>query len=183
MAATSPTSPALAADHRNAAMRKTISASGAVATKAAIQLFLHLIWLKSRPQMVVRSKGNINHEPHYLLYASIKSIERSLSWSSGSRSEPQAPGDGAGDRGVRMTTLAKLLAEKQQLIERLEKNSGPQEREEIERLLAKINAAQNLLDEAGPADRHPARGWGSVFDNHAFLGTSWLGKLNVCSTE
>jgi len=82
-----------------------------------------------------------------------------------------------------MTTLAKLLAEKQQLIERLEKNSGPQEREEIERLLAKINAAQNLLDEAGPADRHPARGWGSVFDNHAFLGTSCLGKLNVCSTE
>jgi len=74
-----------------------------------------------------------------------------------------------------MTTLAKLLAEKQQLIERLE-NPGPQEREEIERLLAKINAAQNLLDEAGPADRHPARGWSSVFDNHAFRVTSWLGK-------
>src|SRR5215471_14942074 len=35
--ATSPTSPALAADHRNTAMRKTIRASGAVATKAAIQ--------------------------------------------------------------------------------------------------------------------------------------------------
>jgi hypothetical protein len=49
-----------------------------------------------------------------------------------------------------MTTFSKLLAEKQQLIERLEKNPGPQEREEIERLLEKIDAALNLLDEAGP---------------------------------
>jgi len=52
--------------------------------------------------------------------------------------------------GIRMTTLAKLLAEKQQLIERLEKNPGRQEREAIERLLQKINTALDLLDEAGP---------------------------------
>jgi DNA-binding MarR family transcriptional regulator len=53
-----------------------------------------------------------------------------------------------------MTTLAKLLAEKQQLIERLEKNPGPQEREAIERLLEKINAALNLLDETGPGSNN-----------------------------
>jgi hypothetical protein len=46
-----------------------------------------------------------------------------------------------------MTTAAKLLARKQQLMERLHE-AGPHEREEIERLLAKINAALNLLDEA-----------------------------------
>jgi hypothetical protein len=43
MTATSPISPALAADHRNAAIRKTITASGAVAIKAAIRLSLQLI--------------------------------------------------------------------------------------------------------------------------------------------
>ena len=53
-----------------------------------------------------------------------------------------------------MTTLAKLLAEKQQLIERLEQNPGAQEREEIERLLEKIDAALNLLDEAGPGSNN-----------------------------
>jgi len=49
-----------------------------------------------------------------------------------------------------MTTLAKLLAQKQQLIERLDENPGPEEREEIERLLEQINAALDSLDEAGP---------------------------------
>lgn len=49
-----------------------------------------------------------------------------------------------------MTTLAKLLAQKQQLIERLDENPGPQERDEIERLLEQINAALDSLDEAGP---------------------------------
>jgi hypothetical protein len=53
-----------------------------------------------------------------------------------------------------MTALAKLLLGKQQLIERLEKNPGRQEREEIERLLEKINAALNLLDEAGPGSNN-----------------------------
>ena len=37
-----------------------------------------------------------------------------------------------------VTTLAKLLAQRQQLIERLEEGPGPHEREEIERLLAEI---------------------------------------------
>jgi DNA-binding MarR family transcriptional regulator len=49
-----------------------------------------------------------------------------------------------------MTTLAKLLAQKEQLIERLQENPGPEEREQIESLLAKINTALDLLDEAGP---------------------------------
>jgi hypothetical protein len=49
-----------------------------------------------------------------------------------------------------MTTVAKLLAQKQQLLERLEQDPGPNERAEIERLLEQVNAALNLLDEAGP---------------------------------
>ncbi|WP_407159976.1 hypothetical protein [Bradyrhizobium sp. STM 3557] len=47
-----------------------------------------------------------------------------------------------------MTTMAKLLAQKQQLVEQLDA-AGPHEREEIERLLEKINAALEALDEAG----------------------------------
>ena len=39
---------------------------------------------------------------------------------------------------LEMTTLAKLLAQKQQLIERLDENPGPEEREEIERLLRRV---------------------------------------------
>jgi hypothetical protein len=50
-----------------------------------------------------------------------------------------------------MTTVAKLLAQKEQLIERLQKNPGPQECEEIERLLIKIDTALNLLEEPGPS--------------------------------
>ena len=49
-----------------------------------------------------------------------------------------------------MTTLERLLAQKQQLIGRLDENPGPAEREEIERLLAQIEAALDSLDEAGP---------------------------------
>jgi DNA-binding MarR family transcriptional regulator len=49
----------------------------------------------------------------------------------------------------RMTTAAKLLAEKQKLIERLQEGPGPEEREQIEQLLAKINRALDLLDGAG----------------------------------
>jgi hypothetical protein len=47
----------------------------------------------------------------------------------------------------RMATLANLLARKQQLLERLHEGPGPHERDEIERLLAQIDAALNLLDE------------------------------------
>lgn len=50
------------------------------------------------------------------------------------------------------STATKLLAERQELLQRLEQSPGPNEREEIERLLAKINEALALLDEAGPGD-------------------------------
>jgi hypothetical protein len=49
-----------------------------------------------------------------------------------------------------MTTLIKLLTRKQQLIQRLEENPGPNEQAEIERLLAEIDEALNFLDEMGP---------------------------------
>ena len=49
-----------------------------------------------------------------------------------------------------MTTLGKLLAQKQQLIERLEENPGPEERDEIERLLEKLDAALDSLNGTGP---------------------------------
>jgi hypothetical protein len=48
-----------------------------------------------------------------------------------------------------MSTAAKLLAQKRQLIERLDEDPGPEEREQIEQLLAKINRALDLLDGAG----------------------------------
>ncbi|MGY3615339.1 hypothetical protein [Bradyrhizobium sp. USDA 10063] len=48
-----------------------------------------------------------------------------------------------------MTTAAKLLAQKQQLLERLQEDPGPNERAEIERLLEQIDTALNLLDDAG----------------------------------
>jgi hypothetical protein len=60
--------------------------------------------------------------------------------------EPEASGDG----GIQMTTLARLLAQKQQLTERLQENPGPQEREEIERVMEKIDTALHFLNEAGP---------------------------------
>jgi hypothetical protein len=52
-----------------------------------------------------------------------------------------------------MTTAANLLARKQKLLERLEQNPGPQEREEIDRLLEKIDTALNLLDETGSGEK------------------------------
>jgi len=49
------------------------------------------------------------------------------------------------------STLAKLLSQKQKLIERLQQeDTGPEERDEIERLLDQINAALDSLDKAGP---------------------------------
>jgi hypothetical protein len=47
------------------------------------------------------------------------------------------------------TTTAKLLEQKQQLVERLQEDAGPEERERVEQLLAKINKALDLLDGAG----------------------------------
>jgi hypothetical protein len=50
-----------------------------------------------------------------------------------------------------MTTLAKLLSQKHQLIERFQQEDiGPEERDEIGRLLDQINAALDSLDKAGP---------------------------------
>jgi hypothetical protein len=56
--------------------------------------------------------------------------------------KPKSSGGGE-DQGVLlvMTTIAKLLAQKQRLLERLQEDSGPREREAIERLLAEIDAA------------------------------------------
>jgi len=52
-----------------------------------------------------------------------------------------------------MTTFAKLLARKQQLVERLQQEDlGPHERDEIERLLAEIDTALDLLDETQPGE-------------------------------
>ena len=51
-----------------------------------------------------------------------------------------------------MTTVAKLLARKQQLIERLEEELSLREREEIERMILKIDAALTWLEQR--ADRN-----------------------------
>ena len=49
-----------------------------------------------------------------------------------------------------MNALSKLLSQKQQLIERLQEEIGPEERDEIERLLENIDAALDSLEKAGP---------------------------------
>lgn len=45
-----------------------------------------------------------------------------------------------------MSTVARLHARKQALLDRLESDPGPNEREEIERLLAQIETALSLLE-------------------------------------
>jgi hypothetical protein len=50
---------------------------------------------------------------------------------------------------LEITTLERLLARKQQLVERLQRDPGPHERNEIERLLAEIDQALNLIDPDG----------------------------------
>lgn len=45
-----------------------------------------------------------------------------------------------------MTTVAMLLTRKQHLISRLEEDPSPREREEIERLLEKIDAELDAVD-------------------------------------
>jgi hypothetical protein len=47
------------------------------------------------------------------------------------------------------TSPAELLEKKQQLIERLHEDTGSEERERVEQLLAIINMAMDLLDGAG----------------------------------
>jgi hypothetical protein len=46
-------------------------------------------------------------------------------------------------------TPATLLAQKQELVERLQRDPGPNERDRIERLLADIDEALNFLDRDG----------------------------------
>ena len=50
-----------------------------------------------------------------------------------------------------MTTVANLLSRMQRLLERLQEEPGPHEREEIERLLTHIDTALNLME--GPGAR------------------------------
>ncbi|MDH2347654.1 MULTISPECIES: hypothetical protein [unclassified Bradyrhizobium] len=52
-----------------------------------------------------------------------------------------------------MTTVATLLARKQQLLERLQEDPGPNERDEIQRLLEQIESALDALERARPSDR------------------------------
>jgi hypothetical protein len=51
-----------------------------------------------------------------------------------------------------MTTVANLLARKQQLVERLQQDPGPNERQELERLLEQIDTALDWLERQGPGD-------------------------------
>jgi hypothetical protein len=50
-----------------------------------------------------------------------------------------------------MITVAKLLARRQRLLERLQEDPGPHERDEIGRLIAQVDTALNLLEEDGPS--------------------------------
>jgi hypothetical protein len=52
-----------------------------------------------------------------------------------------------------MSTIEKLLAQRQQLMQQLASDPGPNEREEIQRLLAKIETALTLLEPNDPAGR------------------------------
>jgi hypothetical protein len=63
---------------------------------------------------------------------------------------PTSLKDAAAEHGEgAMSTVAKLLARKERLLAQLDGDPGPNEREEIERLLAQIETALSLL---GPGD-------------------------------
>lgn len=49
-----------------------------------------------------------------------------------------------------MSTIARLLAQKEQLMERLARDPGPNERKEIEALLAKVETALTWLESNDP---------------------------------
>jgi hypothetical protein len=55
--------------------------------------------------------------------------------------------------GIAMSTIEKLLVQKQQLMEQLASEPGPNEREEIQRLLAKIETALSLHEPNDPVGR------------------------------
>lgn len=50
------------------------------------------------------------------------------------------------------TTVAKLLAQKRELLDRLEQTPKPNERAEIEAMLEKIDTALDMLDDGGTSD-------------------------------
>jgi len=54
-----------------------------------------------------------------------------------------------------MTTLSSLRARKQQLLDRLRDGSGANQRAEVERLLAHVAAALDLLEEPAKQSRTP----------------------------
>jgi len=51
-----------------------------------------------------------------------------------------------------MSTMANLLARKQELLERLKGDPGPHERDQIERLIEQVDTALNLLEDSGQDD-------------------------------
>jgi hypothetical protein len=59
--------------------------------------------------------------------------------------DQEESGNDKGDGGVRVTTVERLLDRKQRLIEQLLDSSSAEERDEIERMLEKIDTALNLL--------------------------------------
>jgi hypothetical protein len=57
-----------------------------------------------------------------------------------------------GGTGLAMKTIATLLVRKRQLIDRLQEDPGPHERDEIDRLMTQINRALDDLDKVEPSD-------------------------------
>jgi hypothetical protein len=58
-----------------------------------------------------------------------------------------------------MSTAATLLARKQQIVDRLQEDPGPNERAELERLLQEIDSALNDLENAGLSTAKNERQW------------------------
>lgn len=56
------------------------------------------------------------------------------------------------EAGREMSTVAKLLGQRQQLLARLDADPGPNERAEIQALLAKIETALKLLAAQVPSE-------------------------------
>jgi hypothetical protein len=53
-----------------------------------------------------------------------------------------------------MSTIANLLARKQELLERLRGDPGPHERDQIKRLIEQVDTALNLLEDSGQDSSH-----------------------------
>lgn len=85
-----------------------------------------------------------------------------------------------------MSTVANRLSQKQQLLDRLESDPGPNEREEIKRLLAKIETALSWLEsndpvqESGPLSLFDRRTQSFSF-SHCTTCSKALGRLGGVS--